>query len=147
MKGRWVGRLLTWYPPYWGTGITVRISDDYSVAEVRMPLRFYNRNYFGSHFGGSLYLMVDPIYVLMLANRLGSGYSVWDQAASIEFLKAGRGTVTAVFELGEERLAEVVRETASGEKYSPVWAVEVLDEAGDPVARVTKTLYVRKSRS
>jgi acyl-coenzyme A thioesterase PaaI-like protein len=144
MKGRWFGRLLGWYPPYWGTGISARMSDDYSRTEVRMPLRFYNRNYFGSHFGGSLYSMVDPIYVLMLANRLGPRYAVWDQAATIEFVKPGRGMVIAVFEVGDDRLAEVRQATAGGEKYAPVWPAEVLDEAGDLVARVTKTLYIRK---
>ena len=147
MKGRWFSRLLGWYPPYWGTGITIEMSDDYSTAEARMPLRFYNRNYFGSHFGGSLYSMVDPIFALMLANRLGAGYTVWDQAASIEFVKAGRGTVTASFDLGDERLADVLRATAEGGKYTPVWQVDVLDEAGDLVARITKTLYVRRRPS
>ena len=144
MNGRLFGRLLTWYPPFWGTGIRVRMAADYSSAEVRMALRFYNRNYFGTHFGGSLYSMVDPIYVLMLANRLGRGYSVWDQSAVVEFLSPGKGTVTAHFEVGDDRLGEVQRATAGGEKYSPVWPVEVLDAAGEVVARVTKTLYIRQ---
>ncbi len=144
MNGRLFGRLLTWYPPYWGTGIKIRMAADYSAAEVRMALRFYNRNYFGTHFGGSLYLMVDPIYVLMLANRLGPGFSVWDQSAVIDFLSPGRGTVTARFEVDDDRLSEVRRATVGGEKYTPVWPVEVLDGAGEVVARVTKTLYIRQ---
>lgn len=144
MNGRLFGRLLTWYPPYWGTGISVRMASDYSAAEVRMALRFYNRNYFGTHFGGSLYAMVDPVYVLMLANRLGGDYSVWDQSAVIEFLRPGRGTVTARFEVGDDRLEEVEHATSLGARYSPVWPVEVRDADGEVVARVAKTLYIRQ---
>ncbi len=44
MDGRWFGWLLSWYPPYWGTGISVRMTADYSAAEARMAVRFYNRN-------------------------------------------------------------------------------------------------------
>jgi hypothetical protein len=33
-----------------------------------MNLRWYNTNYVGTHFGGSLYSMVDPIYMLLLMN-------------------------------------------------------------------------------
>ena len=146
MNGRFLGLLLSWYPPYWGTGIKVRVAPDFSAAEVRMTLRFYNRNYFGTHFGGSLYAMVDPIYVLLLSNRLGRGYSVWDQSSAIDFVKPGRGTVTARFELGDERLAAVREATAGGESYRPVWPVEIVDEAGEVVARIEKTIYVRQRR-
>jgi len=144
MNGRLFGRLLTWYPPYWGTGIRISMEADYSAAEVRMALRFYNRNYYGTHFGGSLYSMVDPIFVLLLANRLGAAYSVWDRSAEIDFLKPGRGTVTAHFEVGDERLAEVLAATRGGEKYSPVWPVEIVDADSEVVARITKTLYIRR---
>lgn len=144
MNGRLFGLFLTWYPPYWGSGIRVRVAPDYTSAVASMPLRFYNRNYFGTHFGGSLYSMVDPIYVLLLANRLGRGYSVWDQSAQIDFLKPGRGTVKARFEVGDDRVAEVREATAGGEKYSPVWRVEIVDAEGEVVAQVAKTLYIRK---
>jgi len=68
-----------------------------------MPLRFYNRNYVGTHFGGSLYSMVDPFYMLMLMNILGPGYIVWDKAASIRFKKPGKGVMKASFHLAKSR--------------------------------------------
>ena len=88
--------------------------------------------------------MVDPIYVLMLANRLGPAYSVWDQSAAIDFLRPARGKVRARFEVGDDRLKEVREATTSGKKYSPVWPVEILDASGECVARASKTLYVRR---
>jgi acyl-coenzyme A thioesterase PaaI-like protein len=133
------------YPPFLMTGIMVReIARDWRRVKVDMRLHWYNRNYFGTHSGASLYAMTDPFYVIMLARNLGSQYIVWDRSAVIDFLRPGRGRVMAVFELTRDMLADVLEATAGGEKYLPTWPVEVCDEAGEVVARVAKTLYVRR---
>lgn len=133
------------YPPYLMTGITVsEIAPDWRRVAVRMNLHWYNRNYFGTHFGASLYAMTDPFYVIMLARNIGPGYIVWDRAAEIEFLRPGRGRVTATFALTQDMIDAVLRATAAGGKHLPTWPIEVLDEQGEPVARVRKTLYVRR---
>lgn len=135
------------WPPFWGTGIAVQeVTPDFRRVVVRMKKRFYNSNAFGTHFGGSLYAMCDPFYVLMLVPLLGPEYLVWDKAASIEFLRPGRGTVTAVFEWSEEQLAELRAGTADGGKLEPVRTVEIRNAAGELVARVHKTLYVRRKK-
>ncbi|MDP1776970.1 MAG: DUF4442 domain-containing protein, partial [Moraxellaceae bacterium] len=113
---------------------------------VAMKLSWYNTNYVGTHFGGSLYSMIDPFFMLLLMNRLGRDYIVWDKAATIDFIKPGRGLVTATMTLDDERLAEVLKATADGQKYLPVWPVEIRDEDGELVARVDKTLYIRRKR-
>jgi acyl-coenzyme A thioesterase PaaI-like protein len=137
--------LFNFYPPYLMTGIVVHeISRDCRRVVVRMGLHWYNRNYFGTHFGASLYAMADPFYVIMLSRNIGSDYVVWDRAAEIEFLRPGRGRVTAVFELTPGMVREVLEAVATGGKCQPTWPVEVRDEAGEVVARVTKTLYVRR---
>lgn len=135
------------WPPYWGTGISIaELSPDFRRMVVRMRKRFYNSNAFGTHFGGSLYAMCDPHYVLTLVAQLGPEYLIWDKAATIEFLKPGRGTVTAVFDWSDEQLAEIRARTADGARFEPVRIVEIRDEAGEVVARVHKTLYVRKKK-
>lgn len=140
-----IRRALNLYGPYLGAGVRVtEIDPDYRHVSVSMTLRWYNTNYVGTHFGGSLYSMVDPFYMLLLMNRLGRDYIVWDKAASIDFIKPGRGRVSARFELDDQRLAEVVAATAHGDKYLPTWPVEIFDEAGERVARVEKTLYIRR---
>ena len=66
---RWA---LTWFPPYWGTGIRLtEVAADFSRVVVTMRSTVLNRNAFGTHFGGSLYSMCDPFYCLMLVARLG----------------------------------------------------------------------------
>ena len=71
---------------------------------------------------------------------------VWDQAAKIEFIKPGTGTVKAVFEITQEQIDEIVAAAESGDKVLRDFVVEVKDVNGDLVCRVTKTIYVRKKR-
>ncbi len=133
------------YPPLWGAGIRVRrISEDFREIDVEMKLRFWNANYVGTHYGGSLYSMVDPFYMLMLIENLGPGYIVWDKAANIRFRKPGRGTVTAHFRLSQEQIDEIRQRLETQQKFEPIYIVDVKDESGEVVAEVQKTLYLRK---
>lgn len=136
--------LLNIYGPYFGAGVKIKtISEDFRYVRVEMPLRWYNSNYFRTHFGGSLYAMTDPIYVFMLINNLGKNYIVWDKAAEIKFLAPGKGRVWCEFRLSEDQIQEVKRITDENVKYEPQFTVEVFDEKGNLVASVLKTLYVR----
>ena len=138
---RWV---MTCYPPYLGAGVRVRhISDDFRDIQVSMGLGWYNRNYVGTQFGGSLYPMVDPFFMLILMENLGSRYIVWDKPADIDFIAPGKGPVFARFTIDDTLLDEVRRQTATGEKYLPQLQVDIHDGAGDRVARVGKTRYGR----
>jgi len=117
------------------------------VIYVQMKMRWYNRNYVNTHFGGSLYAMTDPFYMLMLIHILGKEFVVWDKAAHIDFIKPSRGTVTAKFVIKEEEIESIIRNTSAGQKYFPELSVDIEDEAGEKVARVVKTLYIRKKAS
>jgi acyl-coenzyme A thioesterase PaaI-like protein len=138
-------RFIRLYPPYLGAGVRVtHIAEDFRRIEVEMPLRFYNRNYVGTHFGGSLYSMVDPFYMLMLINILGPDYIVWDKAANIRFKRPGKGVMNATFELTEEKIAEIRAAAEAQHKVEPLFQVLVKDEEGNVVAEVDKLLYVKK---
>ena len=139
-------RLMRVYPPYLGAGVRVsHASPDVSSIQVEMPLTHLNRNFVGTQFGGSLYAMCDPWFMLMLIHRLGPGYVVWDKAAAIEFLRPGRGTVRATFDLPDERVEEIRRAVARAGKVLPRFEVTILAEDGTAVARIEKTLYVRSA--
>ncbi len=140
-------RLLSIYPPYLGAGVRVRRAEpDLSRVEVDMRLTPWNRNFVGTHFGGSLYSMCDPFFMIMLMTRLGPRYVVWDKSATIEFIRPGRGTVSATFELTDARVEEVRREAELREKVFPRFEVTVVDGEGRPIARVEKMLYVRRKQ-
>ena len=139
-------RMLSFWPPYAGAGIRVRTSADLRTFEARMKLRWWNRNYVNTHFGGSLYSMCDPFFMLILAQALGRGYVVWDKAAAIRFRRPGKGMVRAAFHIPQERVDEIRAAADRGEKVEPVFTVEVLDEQGEVVAEVEKLLYVRLAK-
>jgi hypothetical protein len=135
---------MKWWPPFLGAGIRVAsLSEDFRDAVVELKLGRFNRNYVGTHFGGSLYAMTDPFFMIMLLHNLGGDYLVWDKSGSIEYEAPGRGTVTAHFHLSQKRIAEIRAEAAGGGKIFPEFEVNVKDAAGEIVARVRKVLYVR----
>ena len=136
-------RAINIWPPLLGAGIRVQWRSD-RMVDVEMKLRPWNRNYVGTHYGGSLYSMTDPFYMLMLMENLGRDYIVWDKAASIRFRKPGKGRVKAEFRLSDAQLDEIRDKLKTQEKYEPTFLVEVKDEAGDVVAEVQKILHVRK---
>lgn len=134
------------WPPFVGAGIhVVEIAPDFRRVVVRLRRGLLNRNYFGTHYGGSLFSMTDPFYALMLLHNLERGYIVWDKAATVRFKAPGRSDVFASFELTDAQIAEVVAHTAGGAKYEPTWPIDVVDSEGLVIATVEKTLHIRRT--
>jgi acyl-coenzyme A thioesterase PaaI-like protein len=146
LRQRLLMRFINFYPPFLGAGIRVVAWDEQRIT-VRLALTWFNRNLFGTQFGGSLYAMCDPFFVMLLMRQLGAGYIVWDKAASIQFLKPGRGAVTATFHVPPARAAEIRARADAGEKIEPTFTAEVMDASGQVIARVEKLLYVRQKHS
>lgn len=137
--------MISWYPPYWGTGICVkRTGKDRLDFHVSMKRRFYNTNYVGVHFGGSLYSMSDPFFMLILMEKLGAGYIVWDKSANIHFKKPGTGEVSVLFRIDENQVQQIREAVAREGKFEPVFTAEIKNEKGVVVAVVEKTLWVKK---
>jgi len=125
----------------------IRIAPDMKAVDVEMKLRFWNANYVGTQFGGSLFAMTDPFYMLMLMANLGRDYIVWDKAATIRYRKPGKGTVRAEFRLSDIQIDDIREKLKTQPKYEPVFSVEVKDEAGVVIAEVEKVIYVRRKQS
>ena len=136
---------LNLWPPFLFTGIHVTaVGADWRSARVELRLRPWTRNYVGTQFGGSLFAMTDPFWMLLMLHALPRDYIVWDKAGEIEFVKPGRGTVHAVFELDDAVLDELRAAAAGGEKVLRWFAADIIDEQGEVVARTRKQLYVRR---
>ena len=140
--------VLNLYPPYLGAGIKVtHIGADWREVHIAMKLRWYNRNMVGTHFGGSLYAMAEPHPMLMLLQLLGKDYVVWDKSSGIEFVAPGRGTVRSVIKITDQELQAIRANTADGDSYLPEFNLQIVDEDDRIVARLNKTVYVRKKRA
>jgi acyl-coenzyme A thioesterase PaaI-like protein len=138
-------RLLNLWPPFLGAGVKVtHIADDWQTCDVQMKLRKWNKNYVGTHYGGSIFSMTDPFFAMIVIKNLGKDYIVWDKASEIKFKKPGKGTISAHFNISAEKLKELKDLADSNPKVEPTFIVEVKDEKGDVVAEVSKTLYIRR---
>ncbi len=148
LSARALRRIMNLWPPFLFAGVRVRaIADDWRSAEVELRMHRWNRNYVGSHFGGSLFSMTDPFWMLLMIHALGSDYIVWDQTGEIHFMKPGRGTVRAVFRLDDAVLDEIRAATADGSKHLRWFTTDIVDAGGETVARVRKRLYIRLKRA
>jgi len=146
-------KFINFWPPFLGAGIRLkRVSRDFTEAEVELKLRFWNRNYVGVHFGGSLYAMTDPVYMLLAMEQFRSrgwlqDYVIWDKAASIRFKMPGRTNVRAQFKLTDAQVNEFKRLTDEQGRYEAKLPVQITNPEGELIAEVEKTLYfARKDR-
>ncbi len=136
------------WPPFVGARIRVtRVSADFREIDVKLSLGLLNRNYFGTQFGGSMYAMTDPFFALMMLRNLGAGYVVWDKSGAIDYRKPGRGDVHVHFVLPAAAIARARKATAGGDKHEPTFRARIVDDGGDTVAEVAKTLYIRRRRA
>jgi hypothetical protein len=138
-------KFLNFYPPFLGAGIRVKeISKDKTRFVAEMKLRWYNRNPAGTHFGGSLYSMCDPFYIMIIHAYFGDNYIFWDKSARIEYKHPAKGTVQAVFEIPQQKLAEMKKLVDDKGKMSFSFQTQITDAKSKVVAEVEKEIYVRK---
>jgi hypothetical protein len=136
---------LNLYAPFLGAGIRVkRLAPGWKEVDVEMKLRWWNANYVGTHYGGSLYSMTDPFFMIMLIENLGKDYIVWDKSATIRFKKPGRGTVFAEFRLTDPQIQEIKQSLTTEKKIERVFTVEVKDKSGTVIAEIEKLLHIRR---
>ena len=132
------------WPPFRCAGIRVRmISPDWRAVRVELRDRYLNRNYVGTHFGGSLFAMADPFHVVLLVQLLGREFVVWDLSSEIEFLSPGRGTVSAEVRIDPAVVESLRTETQGGARAIREFVVVIRDGDAALVARVKKRVYVR----
>jgi Domain of unknown function (DUF4442) len=145
IRQKFLEKMINFYGPFLGAGVKlVSMSKDYRKAKVSMKLTFYNKNYMGTQFGGSLYSMVDPWYMLMLIKNLGHEYIVWDKAATIQFKKPGMGKVFADFNITEDHLNEIRENLKNQTKMDMTFKVIIYSEENKVIAEVDKVIYIRK---
>lgn len=147
-KAKLMKWLLNCWPPFLFTGIHVTyLSKDFKKANVKLTQRLWNTNAVGVHFGGSLFAMTDPFYMLLISANLGENYIVWDTSADIDFVKPGKGKVFAEFEITQAHIDDILLHTATGNKYTPEFLVTIYNEQSEVVARLNRTIYIRKKRT
>jgi acyl-coenzyme A thioesterase PaaI-like protein len=136
------------WPPLLFAGARVEhIAPDFRHIRVRLAKSPLTANMFGTQFGGSMFAMTDPFWVMMLSQNLGPGYTVWDRRAEIEFVRPGRTALTTEFVLADSDVRDIRGSAGSGDKVLRWFGNEIRDREGILVARVRKQVYVRRNAS
>ena len=136
------------FPCYRRTGARLTyVARDFTEVRVKLPLNWKTRGYWGTIFGGSMYAAIDPVLLVMLARRLGPGYSVWDKAATIQFKKPGRSTLYARFSIEDAEIDELRRQLERESKLERTYEIELVDRVGTVHAAFTKTLHLRNRKA
>ena len=140
-----VVRLISYWPPFLAAGIRVeKCANDLSLIQVSLKQKPWTKNYFGTHFGGSLFSMTDPFFLFILMDRIGKEHIVWDLKTEIEFVKALSCDVFADFSVSDEQIEEIKQLALENFRTESKFFVEVKDASGQVAAKVTKTLYIRR---
>jgi hypothetical protein len=140
-------KMISFYPPLFFSGIRIRRTQGGKGFKTSLRVRWWNRGIRGTHFGASLYAMTDPFFMLILMEQMGSGYVIWDQEATIRFVRAVKRPVHAVFEISRERVEELILSAESGKPLRTDFSTVIKDSTGETVAEVFKKVYIRKKGS
>jgi acyl-coenzyme A thioesterase PaaI-like protein len=129
------------------SGIRIRrFSEDWTHATVELHVNLITRNYVKTAFGGSMSAMTDPYFFMLVMHQLGRDYVVWDTRGEIEFVKPGRGVLTAEFRVSPEKVAELRERARGGAKVLEWFETVITDREGDTVARVRREVYIREKK-
>lgn len=129
------------------SGIRIRhFSADWTHATVELHVNLFTRNYVKTAFGGSMSAMTDPYFFMLVMHQLGRDYVVWDTRGEIEFVKPGRGVLTAEFSVPTAKADELRERARGGAKVLEWFKTEITDAEGDVVARVRREVYVREKK-
>ncbi|GAA5150441.1 DUF4442 domain-containing protein [Microbacterium pseudoresistens] len=135
-----------WLPNLF-SGIRVRrFNDDWTRATVELHVNPLTRNYVKTAFGGSMSAMTDPYFFMLVMHQLGRDYVVWDTRGEIEFVKPGRGVLTAEFHVPPERAQELRERAHGGAKVLEWFETDIVDASGDVVAHVRREVYIREKK-
>ncbi len=114
---------------------------------VRLPDQEHLLNHVGSQHAGGLFSAGEAAsgaaFLGAFADNM-DGLTPLARAARIDYLKLASGPITATGTLGEDKAALLERLEADGRAEFPV-EVEMTDEGGQVVARMTVDWHVRQS--
>ena len=135
------------WPPMWANGIRIKyVSPNVDQIDVQIRPRWFSVNVIGTLFGGSLFTMTDPFYMLILLHQIGKEHIVWDKKTSIDFVSPGKNTINVTYKLTPAERQNIVEKCSDGSPLFKTFEVELRDVKGQVVATVEKTVYIRKKK-
>ena len=136
-------KMLEFYPPLLFLGVRFeQVSKDFREVELSVPMRWYSANFHGTHFGGNLCAVADPLPALICA-RLFDDVDVWTRDNKVEFLKPARGRIHLRIHITDADMEDIRSQLDESGKASRTFEFDFTDRGGNVVAHVTNTAYLK----
>lgn len=122
----------------------MKIAPDFKHAAVKLKLRSWTANYIGTQYGGSIYSMTDPFYMIMLMKNLGPTYRILDKSAMIYYFKPGKTDLAAEFNLTDQDIEAIKKTLEAQPKMEWNREIDIKDTSGTTIAKVIKVIHIQK---
>ena len=130
------------YPALFFAGIRItEITSDWKTIKVSMG-GLFSMTPMGAQFGGALFTMGDPWFMMILVRHFGKGFKIWDKSATIHFRRRGRGTVKATFSITDQQLAFIREKVMAEGKIHIILTTQIIDSEEEIVADIEKTIFI-----
>jgi acyl-coenzyme A thioesterase PaaI-like protein len=134
--------LLQVYPPFLFFGAKIT-SVDHQV-KIELPLRWYNKNFHGTMFGGLMCAVSDPFSALLTQRLLGvKKVDVWTKKNCVEFMRPATSTLTLTVVVSDEDLQAIQKSLDEDDRAVHSFTHFFTDRRGREVAKVENTIFVR----
>jgi len=146
-SGRGMKLGMNLWPPFLFSGIRIlEFAPDFRYVKVKLKKGRLTSNYVGTLFGGALFSMTDPFFMIMAMKNLGPNYIVWDKRGEIEFVSLGKEAVYGEFKISDEDLTDIKNNVSKDGKYLKWFEVEIKTAEGTLVAIIKKQIYFRAKK-
>ena len=141
---------MRFYPPLFFQRILVtRFDKGFRGAEVKIKKSFFNKNYNGSIFGGTIFSAADAFYPVLLYQVLThKGYKIraWSHSLAIRFRKPAKTDLHFKINLSDEIIDDCEQVLNTIGKYRRTFPIEIYDKNEVLCVSVLIKVYIRNLR-
>lgn len=119
------------------------VSDDYRHLHVKIPLKWYGKNLYGTMFGGWMCAVADPLPAL-LVQRIFRGTQVWTKRNSVDFLRPASSALELRVHVTQEDVNAIQAALDEKGHATHTFRFPFKDKRERNVAMVTNVIYVRR---
>ena len=137
-------KLLEMWPPFFVMGVkVVSVAKNYRHLHVRVPLRWYGTNLFGTMFGGWMSAVADPLPAL-LCQKIFKGTQVWTKRNLVDFLRPAFGDLDCRIDVSEDDVTQIQAALDSRGQATHLFRFPFKDKRGRVVAKCQNVVFIRK---
>ncbi|RFZ94332.1 DUF4442 domain-containing protein [Mucilaginibacter conchicola] len=141
---KWIMRF---YPPLLFQRIWVqRFHNGFKGVEVKVFKSFFNKNYNGTIFGGTIFAAADPFLPVLFDRILYSPdrkLRIWSKSSRIDFLKPANSTLKFSIVIDDHHIKEALEILETIGKYEKTFLVDIFNADGEVCASLQNEVYIR----